>query len=84
MRSFAPLKFSAVLGFYDTAWVTPAIIYVWSMFGENRPGVGSDVNTEQLPHKNSFLQEFKGAYPNIVGFSCSPNFARVESWGLTK
>lgn len=28
MRSFAPLKFSAVLGFYDTAWVTPAIIYV--------------------------------------------------------
>lgn len=28
VTSFAPLKFSAVLGFYDMAWVTPAIIYV--------------------------------------------------------
>lgn len=28
ITSFAPLKFSAVLGFYDMAWVTPAIIYV--------------------------------------------------------
>lgn len=28
MSSLAPLKFSATPGFYDTAWVTPAIIYV--------------------------------------------------------
>lgn len=57
---FAPLKFSAVLGFYEKAWVTSAMIYVWSMFGENLLGAGSGVNTEQLPHKNCFPREFKG------------------------
>lgn len=83
-RSFAPLKFSAVLGFYDMAWVTPAIIYVWSMFGENLLGAGSGVNTEQPPHKNCFPQEFKGACPNIVRLSCPTTSARVESWGSAK
>lgn len=84
VTSFAPLKFSAVLGFYDMAWVTPAIIYVWSMFGENLLGAGSGVNTEQPPHKNCFPQEFKGACPNIVRLSCPTASARVESWGSAK
>lgn len=80
--SASSLKSSAVLGFYDTAWVTPAIIDVWSTFGENVLGAVSGVNTEQLPHKNCFPPGVQRSVSKYCGLACSTNCARVNlrSW----
>ena len=34
--------------------------------------------------KTALCKEFKGTYPNIVGLSCSINFARAENGGFAK
>lgn len=68
--------------FYDTTRVTPAIIDVWSLFGENVPGADSSVNTEQQPHKNSFPPGVQRVYPNAVGWPCCTSFAgqKATEW----
>lgn len=87
-------SFQQPLGFYDTAWVTPAIIYVWSMFGENLLGAVSGVNGEQRPHKNCSLQGVQRNLSKYCGFVlfhqlcqgrklrfCQVNYDReVPSW----
>lgn len=72
------------LGFYDMTWVAPAILDVWSLFGESVPGVDSSVNRKQWPHKNSFPSGVQRAYPNAVGWPCSTSFPRVESYRVGK
>lgn len=77
-------SFLQSLGFYDTAWVTPAIIDVWSMFGENALGAVSGVNTEQVPHKSGFPQGVQRSLFKCRGLVLSTNLARVERWSLGK